>query len=139
MLVPVEARAVAIPVLMKKVNDRIDAINHHFPDFRHQFASLQKKDYDYYLQYKIPEMEKVFLQWTGKLKDNQLDYFPAYCRLMYLSEHLDLDEPELPLMDCKRHYFYYDIEFLCFADLTELLTPQKLLDLLGIPLEVYHE
>lgn len=125
--------------LHRKLSERIRVFENTFPDYpiRHQAMSDEAKKY--YCGYEIPEMKAAYEKWSGKTLSEPDNWFPAYCRLHHVLGLIDLNQKEIPLIDNKKHMFLNDLEFLCYADITKLLTKQQVFDLLGIDLAVAPE
>ena len=123
-------------VLHQKVCARKSCLEGAYPDYPTRYNALSEIEREHYNGFEIAEMQAVYAKWSGKSSAEPEDWFPAYVRLCRMEELIDLGQKEIPLIDSKKHMFLNDLEFVCFADLTKLLTKQGVLDLLGIKLKV---
>jgi len=125
--------------LHQKLSARIRGFENTYPDYPMRRLALSDDMKKYYCSYEIPEMKAVYERWSGKKEAEPEDWFPAYYRICHIFELIDLNQKEIPLIDGKKHMFLNDLEFLCYADITKLLTMQEVFDLLGIDLTVLPE
>ncbi|MFA7542767.1 MAG: hypothetical protein WCY84_00195 [Candidatus Cloacimonadaceae bacterium] len=139
MLIKAPMQGVHSDVLHRKLFERLSALEREFPHYPKAFQGLSHQELAHFLAYEIPEMKPIYEKWSGLSQKEPSDYFPAYCRLRRVFAMIDLNQKEIPLIDSQRHMFLNDLEFLCFADLSRLLTKQGVFDLLGIDLQVLPE
>ncbi len=139
MIIEMPLQAVYSELLHRKLSGRLSVLEREFPHFPSNLLALPSQKLAYFYSYEIPELKPVYEKWAGLSLDEPKDYFPAYCRLKRVFDLIDLEQKEIPLIDSQKHIFLNDLEFLCFADLTKLLTPQEVFDLLGIDLQVLQE
>ncbi len=139
MIIETPLQAVCSELLHRKLSARLSVLVREFPRFPRALRDLPPQKLAYFYGYEVPEMKPVYEKWAGLSSEEPKDYFPAFCRLKRVFDLIDLNQKEIPLIDSHKHIFLNDLEFLCFADLSKLLTPQEVLDLLGIDLQVLQE
>ncbi len=139
MLVPMKLRGLDTGTFHRKVSERLGILEKAFPEYPTRYEQLAEERLRYYLGHQIPEMMAIYERWSGKTEEEPSDYFPAYCRLRWVLGRIDLRYKDITFVDCKRHMFYGDVEYLCQADVREVLPVQKALDLLGFDWEVVDD
>ncbi len=136
MLISAPLQSVRNDVFHLKLYQRVQAIENEFSQYAKRYLALSEDKRRYFLAYEIPEMKTVFERWSGNTETDPEDLFPAYSRLRQILDMSDLNQKEIPLVDCKSRVYLNELEFLCFADVSELLSIQQVFDLLGIDLTV---
>lgn len=139
MLVPMKLRGLDTGTFHQKVSERLGILEKAFPDYSKRYAQLARERLSYYLGYQISEMKVIYEKWSGKTDEEPSDYFPVYCRLRWVLGEIDLSYKDITFVDCKRHMFWGDLEYLCQADVSEVLPVQKALDFLGLDMEVVDD
>lgn len=139
MLIASQVIVVRSDKLHRKLSERIRVFENTYPDYPIRLQALSDEAKMYFCGYEIPEMKAAYEKWSGMHETEPKDWFPAYCRMRQVLGLIDLNQKEIPLIDNKKHMFLNELEFLCYADITKLLTKQQVFDLLGIDLTVVPE